>query len=203
MFATLPFVAPSSSSSSSFIITFFFVVVQMILLRGRSSEYIDYEKLKLVLKRAKASVEYCDGIIKRMPPGVVAEVRRERNTRTSSEATAALSSSLGEKIIIDKDSKTMTTPMELGYSSVEDSSTPNNNFPTVATPLLSNPRKASWGSNINHTMIKVTSYLGFANDRKLLLQAYDDADEKLEIFEQSYEQEVSDGTAHYFFYWIL
>ena len=169
----------------------------------RSSQYIDYEKLKLVLKRAKASAEYRDEIIKRMPPGVVAEVLNERKDRMASTAAAAASSSSshGEK----KVEETTTSTMKLGCSPIEESSTTSSRSsssqpptskqvvaPTVTTPLLGNPPKVtSWGSNINHTVFKVTSYLGFANDRILLLQAYDDADDKLHMFEQSYEQEVS------------
>jgi hypothetical protein len=172
----------------------------------RSSQYIDYEKLKLVLKRAKASAEYRDEIIKRMPPGVVAEVFNERKDRMASTAAAAASSSSsshGEKKVEETSSSSST--MKLGCSPIEESSTTSSRSsssqpptskpvvaPTVTTPLLGNsPKVTSWGSNINHTVFKVTSYLGFANDRILLLQAYDDADDKLHMFEQSYEQEVS------------
>ncbi len=162
----------------------------------RSSQYIDYEKLKLVLKRAKASVEYRDEIMKRMPSGVVAEVVQERKDRMESAASSAR----GEKKV-EEEAAAFDT-IKLGCSPVEESSitssrssysptTSNNAYPTVTTPLLSNPPKTtSWGSNINHTVFKVTSYLGFADDRILLLQAYDDADDKLQMFEQSYEQEV-------------
>jgi len=148
-----------------------------------------------VLKRAKASAEYRDEIIKRMPPGVVAEVLNERKDRM---ASAAASSSLGEKKIQETTTTSTTTIMEISSTASSRSSAasppPTSKIatPTVTTPLLGNhPRTTSWGSNINHTVIKVTSYLGFANDRILLLQAYDDADDKLQMFEQSYEQEVS------------
>jgi hypothetical protein len=149
-----------------------------------------------VLKRAKASAEYRDDIIKRMPPGVVAEVLIERKDRMASAASA--SSSLGEKKIQETTTTSTTTIMEASSTVSSRSSaaspppTSKIAIPTVTTPLLGNhPRTTSWGSNINHTVFKVTSYLGFANDRILLLQAYDDADDKLQMFEQSYEQEVS------------
>lgn len=48
-------------------------------------------------------------------------------------------------------------------------------------------RMNSWGSQ---TVFKVTSYLGLADDRNLLLQAYDDADAKLDLFKHTYQEEV-------------
>ena len=62
-----------------------------------ADKYIDYEKLKAILKRAKAAVEYRDDIIKRMPAGAVAEVVQERNDR---RATA---SARGNKIVSEGD----------------------------------------------------------------------------------------------------
>ena len=177
MFRLFAFSHPSSSTSLDY--------------HYRSSQYIDYEKLKLVLKRAKASAEYRDEIMKRMPSGVVAEVLQERKDRM----TSAASSARGEKKVEEvATTATRCSPVEESSTASSRSSyspTTSNANPTVTTPLLSNPPKpTSWGSNINHTVFKVTSYLGFADDRILLLQAYDDADDKLQMFEQSYEQEV-------------
>lgn len=63
------------------------------------------------------------------------------------------------------------------------------------TPLLGGQLKRtnSWSnlsSNLNHTVFKVTSYLGLADDRELFRKACDDADDKLGIFVRTYEQEV-------------
>mmetsp|Transcript_16374 Transcript_16374/g.29704 ORF Transcript_16374/g.29704 Transcript_16374/m.29704 type:complete len:872 (-) Transcript_16374:91-2706(-) len=168
-----------------------------------SSQYIDYEKLKAVLKRAKASAEYRDGLLKRMPPGVVVEVVQERRSRSSS---LALSDNLVSKgdlpptptskgkgmVKINKDYK----PLSMGHYPLEvtDKQMSSSSFPeaTDATPLLGEPIKEvnSW-SNLHHTVFKVTSYLGLADDRPLLLQAYGDADDKLNLFKQTYEQEVN------------
>ena len=66
---------------------------------------------------------------------------------------------------------------------------------TDTTPLLmheSRPLKRgnSWSSNFGENVKKVASYLGLADDRALLLHAYDDADDKLNLFKQTYEMEV-------------
>lgn len=121
-----------------------------------SEQYIDYEKLKEVLKRAKASATYRDEILNRMPPGLAAEVAQELKDReTGSESNLQERNALYEVPISSS-------------ASVE------------ATPLL-----GVWSP-----VFKVSSYLGLADDRALFLKAYDDADEKLNAFVRSYEQEV-------------
>ena len=170
-----------------------------------SSQYIDYEKLKAVLKRAKASAEYRDGLLKRMPPGVVVEVVQERRDRSSSMALDDNPVSKGDlppiptskgkgkgMVKLNKDYKPLSMghhPLEVSDKQMSFSSLPE---ATDATPLLGEPIKEvnSW-SNLHHTVFKVTSYLGLADDRPLLLQAYGDADDKLNLFKETYEQEVS------------
>jgi hypothetical protein len=135
--------------------------------RCRSSHYIDYVKLTGLLDRAKASAELRDELIKRMPTDVVAEVARIRKDRLAGSFSA-----VGEKNSYD-----------LSGSLKDDSS------PCViddSTPLL---RKKS-SIHINQTLLQVTNYLGLADDRDVLLEAYVVVDDQLRSFEQANENEV-------------
>lgn len=132
-----------------------------------------------------------------MPPGVAAEVVQERKDRS---ATA-----LGDRLVSkgnlpttkeeehSEPLKIVRYPLELNDKKSSSSLPATNVTPSDSTPLLGDPvnRINSWGSNLNTTVFKVTSYLGLAGDRALLLQAYDDSDDKLNLFKQTYEQEVS------------
>ena len=75
----------------------------------------------------------------------------------------------------------------------------NKSSATEATPLMcadSSQNKTqfkrgdSWAS-IHGAVKKVSSYLGLADEKALLLQAYDDSDEKLKLFQRQYEIELS------------
>ncbi len=138
----------------------------------RSTQYLDYEKLKGELKRAKASAVHRDEVLKRMPPLAAAEVAQELKNRE-----AGLSSVLEAR-------DACKVPVASSNGSIEN------------TPLLGGglKRTNSWAglysSNLNNTVFKVTSYLGLADDRELFIKAYIDANDKLDAFVRTYEQEV-------------
>ncbi|KAL7543571.1 hypothetical protein ACHAXR_012896 [Thalassiosira sp. AJA248-18] len=160
-----------------------------------ADQYIDYEKLKAVLKRGKASVTYRDDLLKRTPPGVAAEVRQERMDRSTPSLTSLASGGVKPASTGDfpPRSRSGGSGHEIVYPLETTNKQSSSSLINDTTPLLGQsdiPRKSSWGSNINQTMIKVTSYLRLADDRALLFQAYDDADDKLSLFNQTYEQEV-------------
>eukprot|EP00986_Skeletonema_menzelii_P012335 scaffold6776_cov144-Skeletonema_menzelii.AAC.2 len=52
-------------------------------------------------------------------------------------------------------------------------------------------------ANMNKTVFKVTSYLGLNSEKAMLLQAYEDADDKLQLFQRSYNNEVAKVTEFY------
>lgn len=154
-----------------------------------ADRYIDYEKLKAVLKRAKISAEQRDDLIKRMPPGAAAEVIQERLDRSATASHRV-------------DSPPTSVPLKMEPMEVSQSSASLTGA-TDSTPLLGEPKPSmkrmnSWGSfsefSMGDAVKKVTSYLGLADDRALLLQAYDNADEKLNLFRETYEQEVSSSS---------
>jgi len=173
-----------------------------------STQYIDYEKLKAVLKRAKASAANRDDLIKRMPSGAAAEVIQERKDRLAMGGKLASQNNLpptdykGPVSPAKKNTDVYYKP-KLAHHPLEVTDKHSSSSllvpyaATDTTPLLNDPNKrmnrdrgGSWGTNINQTMFKVTSYFGLADDRILLNQAYDDADEKLDLFKETYEQEV-------------
>jgi len=159
----------------------------MVHLYYRSSQYIDYEKLKAILKKAKVSATHRDDILKRMPAATVAEVVHERRDRSTSD--------LGGTIPSPTNTDEVATPMQMGHHHPFELSSAKNSssslpVATDSTPLLnSSPmnRTTSWG-NLG---LKVTSYLGLADDKALLMQAYDNADNALNLFRVSYDDEVS------------
>lgn len=138
-----------------------------------SSEYIDYEKLKAVLKRAKASAQHRDELLKKMPPGVAAGILQERRDRLR---TSALRDG---KRPHDVDSLEEDKPLKMGSYPLEvsskgsSSSLPTPGIATDATPLLAShddslkKRTNSW-ANLHQA---VFSYLGF-DDKNLFLKAY-------------------------------
>lgn len=136
----------------------------------RSSQYLDYEKLKGELKRAKASAEKRDELLKRMPPAVAAEVDQELKDRE-------VGSSLG----LDA-SYAYDVPIASSDGSYE------------ITPLLrlkrSDSLSSSLSNHLNHGVLKVTSYLGLADNREYFLKKCDDSDDKLGVFLRTYEREV-------------
>lgn len=135
-----------------------------------SSQYLDYEKLKGELKRAKASAEKRDELLKRMPPAVAAEVDQELKDREAG-------SSLG----LDA-SYAYDVPIASSDGSYE------------ITPLLrlkrSDSLSSSLSNHLNHGVLKVTSYLGLADNREYFLKKCDDSDDKLGVFLRTYEREV-------------
>ena len=156
----------------------------------RSSQYIDYEKLKAILKKAKVSATHRDDILKRMPAATAAEVAHERRDRSTSDLV-----SRGTTIPSPTNTGEYSTPMQMGHHQPFELSSAKNSssslpVATDSTPLLnSSPmnRTTSWG-NLG---LKVTSYLGLADDKALLMQAYDNADNALNLFRVTYDEEVS------------
>ena len=75
-----------------------------------SPHYIDYEKLKAILKRAKSGFEYRDELIARLPPSLIAEVEQERKLRALESSTSLMSgrsslkSSLmsGQRVVVER-----------------------------------------------------------------------------------------------------
>lgn len=57
-------------------------------------------------------------------------------------------------------------------------------------------RQNSWGS-FGHTVFKVTSYLGLADDKQIFYKALEDLDEKLDMFRAAYDEEVHKVKAFY------
>ena len=197
-----------------------------------SNKYIDYEKLKAILKRAKSGFEYRDELIARMPATLIAEVEQERKLRALESSNSLMSgrSSLkgtslmsgqrgggGGVAVVDAVPQTVAIDAAADKVVVED--VPTKTAAGEDTPLLetssqqqqqqrdrsdstSLARKNSFSSlshlaNMNKTVFKVTSYLGLANEKAMLLQAYEDADDKLQLFQRSYNDEVAKVTEFY------
>lgn len=171
-----------------------------------ANEYIDYEKLKAVLKRAKACAEYRDSIQSRASKQVVEAVLKERKWRLESAETESpkspkRDSPLGKNPkgwVRKTDENHGPKPPSLEVTLRDNSNATNATEVTEATPLMSAdcPRSKtqlgrvdSWGS-IHGAVRKVSSYLGLADEKSLLLQAYDDSDEKLKLFQKQYEKEL-------------
>ena len=173
----------------------------------RSTQYIDYEKLKTILKRAKISAAHRDDLLKRMPAALAAEVSQERKDRSTTDLVSRGNIQGSPTAQSDSgryNTETYTMPLKMGQHPLEvstgrQSSSSLPSSATDATPLLSGAmkRKNSWG-NLG---LKVTSYLGLADDRALLLQSYDDADAKLNLFKDTYNEEV--GHMHDIMYLFL
>ena len=155
--------------------------------RLRSSQYIDYEKLKAILKKARISFTHRDDILKRMPAAMAAEVAHERRDRSTSDLVSRGTTS-------PTNTGDYSTPMQMGHHHPFELSSAKNSSSSLpatdSTPLLnSSPginRTTSWG----HLGLKVTSYLGLAGDKALLIQAYDNADNALNLFRVTYDEEV-------------
>ena len=107
-----------------------------------------------------------------MPPPVAAEVEHELERRE-----AGFSLGLDARYAYD-------VPIASSDGSYE------------ITPLLGGGLKRSnslsniLSNHLNHGVLKVTSYLGLADDRELFLKKCDDADDKLGVFVRTYEREV-------------
>eukprot|EP00984_Skeletonema_dohrnii_P001810 scaffold594_cov71-Skeletonema_dohrnii-CCMP3373.AAC.8 len=202
-----------------------------------STKYIDYEKLKAILKRAKSGFEYRDELIARMPASVIAEVNQERKLRALESSNSLMS---GRVSLLSNSGRSANqqkgggggdlSPMEMTTAAVPQTvvaiaDAHKDEVPSAAedTPLLSDPPDTSSQpqqqrersdsflsfkrndsfSNLSHlakmnkTVFKVTSYLGLANEKAMLLQAYEDADDKLSLFQRTYNEEVAKVTDFY------
>lgn len=131
-----------------------------------------------------------------MPAALAAEVSQERKDRSTTDLVSRGNIQGSPTAQSDSgryNTETYTMPLKMGQHPLEvvsgrQSSSSLPSSATDATPLLSGAmkRKNSWG-NLG---LKVTSYLGLADDRALLLQSYDDADAKLNLFKDTYNEEV-------------
>jgi hypothetical protein len=170
-----------------------------------SDKYIDYEKLKAVLKKAKAAANNVDDLKKKLPRELVDECRKEY------AASKAVQMQLKQQQIGDKASSKQTNPIN-HFELTSRSSSPLPSLGEVnatdSTPLLFE-RRTSFGSNsdvsagggvpmkrqnswssLSHTVFKVTSYLGLANDKEVFYKSLENADEKFEQFIITYNEEV-------------
>ncbi|KAL3800524.1 hypothetical protein ACHAW5_009034 [Stephanodiscus triporus] len=143
-----------------------------------SSQYIDYERLRGLLHRASASAELRDEIIRRMPTDAVAEVAQGRGNIMS---VGTIPPALVEKNPDGPSRISKARKYSFDVSDADESD-------SVSTPLFT---KTSNRRGINQTMLHVTTYLGLSDDREVLLNAYDDLDDKMRSFEQAYEQELT------------
>ena len=178
-----------------------------------SAKYLDYEKLKAILKKAKASAANVEELKKKLPRELVegsfreftARKAQEKNTRKFLEEQ--LKQQSGERGSDKPNQIDSTQHFELVSRS--SSSLPGLDElqkPTDLTPLLverrtsfgsnsehstgaSMSRQNSWG-NFSNTVFKVTSYLGLADDRQIFFKSLEDADDKLHIFTMTYDEEV-------------
>lgn len=139
-----------------------------------SSQYIDYEKLKTILSRAKASAANRDDLLKRLPPNAVAEATRLRESVDAAPQAAAASASPNN----GGDEKSSRSP------SNDDAAA------TDATPLLKRSNSQSSQHSFN-LMTNVRSYLGLADDKSMYLQACDRADADLDLFIKCYGEQVA------------
>ena len=146
----------------------------MVCCGDRSSQYIDYEKLKALLTKAKKSADIREDIIKRMPSELVTSIMEERIHWSAGEiaTTATATTPVHRKLA------TIDSEKEL----IDDEEDDSNNIPTDSTPLLKT------NTPTNKPLLQ---YLGLANKREVLLNAYNDADTTLAVFEQTYEQELT------------
>lgn len=131
-----------------------------------------------------------------MPAALAAEVSQERKDRSTTDLVSRGNIQGSPSAQSDSGkyntTETYTMPLKMGQHPLEVSGgrQSSSSLPsaTDATPLLSGAmkRKNSWG-NLG---LKVSSYLGLADDRALLLQSYDDADANLNLFKDTYNEEV-------------
>lgn len=179
-----------------------------------SDKYLDYEKLKSILKKAKAAAGHVEELKKKLPKELVEACTREFAARKAQEEEERRL--IDEQLQQQDDSTKSNNPthhFELSSKPSSRSSTPlpsveETQKATDSTPLLAERRSSfgsqsensvgggplmkrqnSWGS-FGHTVFKVTSYLGLADDKKILYKGLEDADEKLEMFRATYNGEV-------------
>jgi hypothetical protein len=185
-----------------------------------SDKYIDYEKLKSILKKAKAASNHVEELKKKLPQGVVEGCVRDfafskanevqiqqqiaqqtqttqqqqkqssangRNERNSAhfEISSRSSSSLSplSDALIPTDSTPLLAERRPSFGS-------NSEYSAAGGAQVAMRRQNSW-SNFSHTMFRVTSYLGFADEKKVFWMSLEDASVKLTSFSMTYNGEVS------------
>lgn len=155
-----------------------------------SAQYIDYERLRSMLTRAKKYADLRDEIIKRMPSDLVSEVMEGRidwsagypSTRDEKKLDAMGAAGSIEVPLGD-------APVHRKLETIDSEETMD--FTNVNTPLLRMTSFARKSSMTTRNSPPLLQFLGLANNREMILNAYADADDKLGSFEQAYEQELA------------
>jgi hypothetical protein len=167
-----------------------------------SDKYIDYEKLKAILKKAKVASNNVQDLKKKLPRDVVESCSMEYDARKAREEE--------ERRLLDQQLKQQSEHNNPSSHSALSSRT-SSPLTTLGedTPLLLLERRPSFGSaqsdtasagpamkrqnswsSLSHTVFKVTSYLGIADDKQIFYKALEEADEKINLFNTVYNEEV-------------
>jgi len=186
-----------------------------------SNKYIDYEKLKSILKKAKAASNHVEELKKKLPQGVVEGCLRDFAVSKANEVK--MQEQIAQQTQTTQQQQQQKQSSENGRNErnsahFEISSRSSSSLspladaliPTDSTPLLAERRPSfgsnsehsvtgggqvgmrrqnSW-SNFSHTMFRVTSYLGFADEKKVFWMSLEDASVKLNSFSMTYNGEV-------------
>jgi hypothetical protein len=177
-----------------------------------SDKYIDYEKLKSVLKKAKAAANQVEELKKKLPKEVVEGCLKEYADCKAAEA-AVRQQLLQQKNGEGPNEEKLPLPSYLEISRSSSSLPPlaETPMPTDTTPLMgerrpscgsaasaaelstgggsaSFKRQNSWGSM---AVLKVASYMGLADEKQVLLKGLHEADNRLESFKETYNGEVT------------
>ena len=166
------------------------------------------------MKKAKAAKNNVEELKKKLPDDLVEGCTKELAARKAQEEETQrlLAQQLNQQ---QHDTDKQTNPshhFEMSSKLGSRSSSPlpsvdESERPTDFTPLLERrssfgsqsehstgggttmKRQNSWGS-FGHTVFKVTSYLGLADDKQIFYKALEDVDEKLDMFRTAYDEEV-------------
>lgn len=97
-----------------------FLILSLSCIGGRSAQYIDYEKLKEVLKRAKKCADIRDETLKRMSPAVRVEVEQQLKDREVGSAPdlTRKNSGTSDVVPISSSASVEASPLLGGWSSM-------------------------------------------------------------------------------------
>eukprot|EP00804_Cyclotella_cryptica_P023799 CCRYP_011181-RD/>CCRYP_011181-RD protein AED:0.08 eAED:0.08 QI:408/1/1/1/0.9/0.72/11/3644/212 len=193
-----------------------------------SDKYIDYEKLKSILKKAKAAHNHVEELKKKLPREVVEGCLREFAVNKAREVQ--FQQEIAQQTHITHQTQITHLQQQQKHNNEEGHNEGNSahfeissrsssslsplaeaQIPTDSTPLLAGRRPSfgsnseqsvagggqvalrrqnSWG-NFSHTMFRVTSYLGLADEKKVFWMSLEDASVKKDSFSVMYNGEVS------------
>ncbi|KAL3772850.1 hypothetical protein ACHAWO_002680 [Cyclotella atomus] len=165
-----------------------------------SDKYIDYEKLKAILKKAKVASNNVQDLKKKLPRDVVESCSMEYDARKVREEERRL---LDQQLKLQHDennsgihsaltsraSSPLTTLGEDAPLLLERKSSFGSAQSDAASAGAAMKRQNSWTS-FSNTVFKVTSYLGLADDKKILYKALEEAGDKMKLFGIVYNEEV-------------